>query len=363
MSIRVFLQDGSNDLNIYGGDWWMANQSIQRSLAFMGYEVKHEWGKGGHNGRDATKLFPEAMKWIWKDWPTPVKAGAGSPDFKRLLIPDEGWELVAKGYRFTEGPATNSKGEVFFNDVPNSKTYKIDLDHKVTTFIEDSKRGNGQAFGPDGKLYVAASGASQILAYDTNGKSTVISEGIRGNDLIVRHDGGVYVTAPPSRGETRRSFVYYISPKGEKKIVDRGLIYANGVTLSPDQSLLYVADYRSHWVYSYQIRPDGSLAYKQKYYHIHVPDTADDCGADGMCVDRNGRLYVATRMGVQVCDQAGRVHCIIPTPNGKISNLRFGGKNFDILYATCGDRVFRRKMKVKGANAFDKPVKPKKPRL
>ncbi len=145
--------------------------------------------------------------------------------------------------------------------------------------------------------------------------------------------------------------------------MDAGLKFANGVCLSPDQSLLYVADTRTHWVYSYQVRPDGTLANKQRYYHLHVPDTADDSGADGMRVDRDGRLYVATRMGIQVCDQAGRVNCIIPTPNGRIANLCFGGEHFDTLFATCGDRVYQRKVKVRGANAFQAPVKPAPPRL
>ena len=93
------------------------------------------------------------------------------------------------------------------------------------------------------------------------------------------------------------------------------------------------------------------------------PTRADDSGADGLRVDRDGRLYVATRMGIQVCDQAGRVNCIIPTPNGKVSNLTFGGPNFDMLYATCGDKVYSRKVKVKGANAFEAPFKPKAPLL
>ena len=76
-----------------------------------------------------------------------------------------------------------------------------------------------------------------------------------------------------------------------------------------------------------------------------MPDTADDAGADGMRVDRDGRLYVATHMGIQVCDQPGRVNAIIPTPNGRIANLCFGGPEFDILYATCGDRVYKRKVR------------------
>src|SRR5262249_14789003 len=146
--IRIFLQDGSADLNIYGGDWWMANQEMERALKFADYEVNHEWGDGGHNGQHATKLFPEAMRWLWKDWPAPVKPGGGSPQLREVLMPDEGWKLVADGYKFTEGPAVNDKGEVFFNDVPESKTYKIGLDGKVSVFLTDSKKGDGQRFGP-----------------------------------------------------------------------------------------------------------------------------------------------------------------------------------------------------------------------
>jgi gluconolactonase len=359
--LRVFLQDGTADLNIYGGDWWMANQEMERALTFAGYEVNHDWGTGGHNGQHATQILPDALRWLWKDWPAPIKAGAGSQQLKEILRPGEGWQLVGESYRFTEGPAVNAKGEVFFNDVPASKTYKVGLDGKVGEFIADSKRGNGQAFGADGRLYAVASGSKQVIAYDAAGKGTVIAEEIAGNDLIVRHDGGVYVTHPGG-GQTL-SQVWYISPAGEKKVVDRGLKFSNGVTLSPDQSLLYVADFASHWVYSYQIQPDGSLAHKQKYYHLHAPDTADDAGADGIRADRDGRLYVATRMGIQVCDQAGRVNCIIQTPNGRVANLCFGGENFDTLFATCGDKVYKRKLKVKGANAFEAPHKPALPRL
>jgi gluconolactonase len=359
--IRIFLQDGSGDLNIYGGDWWMANQEMERALTFAGYEVKHEWGDGGHNGQHATRLFPEAMRWLWKDWPQPVKAGVGSPQLQQILTPGEDWQLVSDGYRFTEGPAANAKGEVFFNDVPNSKAYKIGLDGKVTQFAENTNRANGQGFGPDGRLYAVASGASQVVSYDAEGKTRVVAEGFGGNDMVVRHDGSLFVTNPDRT--TNTSQVWYIDPKGEKRVVDTGLIFSNGITLSPDQTLLYVADSRTHWVYSYQIQPDGSLAHKQKYYHLHVPDTAEDAGADGMRTDRDGRLYVATRIGIQVCDQAGRVNCIIPTPNGRVSNLTFGSEKFDILYATSGDRVYRRKVKVQGANAFEPPIKPAAPRL
>ena len=354
--IRVFLQDGSKDNNAYGGDWWMANQEMERSLAFAGYEVNHVWGEGGHNGIDATKHYADATRWLWKDYPNPVKAGLGSSQLKDILIPGEGWKLVGEGYKFTEGPAVNAKGEVFFNDVGNAKTYKIGSDGKPVVFLEDSQRGDGQAFGPDGKLYANAGAVSKVLAWSPEGKSTAFTEGFKGNDLVVNHKGGIYATDPFE--VANNSKVYYVSPQGEKKVVDTGLRFANGITLSPDQTILYVADSRSHWVYSYQVQPDGTLKHKQKYNHLHAPDSADDSGADGMRVDTKGRLWVATRMGFQVCDQLGRVNCIIPTPNGKSSNLTFGGPEFDTVYATCGDKVYSRKVKAKGVNAYQAPMKP-----
>ena len=359
--IRVFLQDGSGDLNIYGGDWWMANQEMERALVFAGYEVEHSWGTGGHNGTDATKVFPDAMRFLWKGWPAKVAAGGGSQPLKEILLPGEGWEQVAEGYKFTEGPAANAKGEVFFNDIPASVTYKIGIDGKVEPFVKDAKKGNGQMFGRDGKLYAAAPGAEGVLAYDAEGKVSTVATGIAGNDLVVLHDGSMYVTHPGGGGNV--SLIWHISPKGEKKVVDKGLKYANGVTTSPDQSLLYVADMGSHWVYSYQIGSDGALSHKQKYYHLHAPDSGDTSGADGLRCDVDGRLYVATSMGVQVCDQAGRVNCIIPTPNGKVANLCFGGADFTTLYATCGDKVYKRKLKVAGPRPDQGPIKPKAPRL
>lgn len=358
--LRVYLQDGSKDLNIYGGDWWMANQTMERALLFAGYEVKHSWNEGGHDGSLAKGVFEDASKFLWKDWPELPKAGKGSQQLQEILLPGEGWKLVGEGYKFTEGPATNAKGEVFFNDVGASKTYKV-VDGKAVEWLADSKRGDGQRFGPDGRLYANSGAESKVLAWDAEGKATEFAGGFKGNDLVVLNSGAIYVTDPFE--VQNNSKVYYLSPKGEKKVVDTGLKFANGITVSPDQTLLYVADSRSHWVYSYVIQPDGTLANKQKYYHLHMRDTDDDSGADGLRCDRDGRLWVATRSGLQVCDQAGRVNGIIPTPNGKVSNLTFGGPDMDVLYATCGDKVYSRKVKVKGANAFDPPFKPTPPRL
>ena len=362
--IRVFLQDGANDHNIYAGDWWLANQMMERALVFSGYEVNHVWGEGVHSGKHGAAIFPDAMRWLWKDWPQPAKGSATkNAVLNALLIPGEAWQLVSGGYKFTEGPAANAKGEVFFNDIPNSKTYRIGLDGEVNEFVAESQRANGQAFGPDGRLYAVATGEAKVIAYEPDGTARDVAGSIAGNDLVVAHNGSIYVTDPSGSRSNAPSKLWLIKPGEEKRIVDTGLRSANGITLSPDQTLLYVADHRSHWIYSFQIQADGTLTAKQKFGWLHSPDNADDAGADGLRADRDGRLYVATRLGIQVLDQAGRVQCIIPTPNGRIANLCFGGENFDTLFATCGDKIYKRKLKISGAQAWAAPFRPAPPRL
>lgn len=362
--LRIFLQDGSNDLNIYGGDWWMANQEMERSLKFAGYEVNHVWGTGGHDGTQATQVFPDAMRWLWKDWPAPIQKGKGSPQMQEILIPSEEWKVLGEGYLFTEGPIANKAGEVFFVDVPRARIFRSNLQHQVSEYQKETGGASGLGIGPDGKLYATGSQLNKVVAYDKEGNKTTVAEGIKGNDLVVLHDGGIYVTNP-GQPNPDQSQLWYISPQGEKKIVDKGLRFANGITVSPDQSLLYVADSRTHWVYSYQIQPDGALTHKQKYYHLHVPDIADDSGADGMKCDRDGRLYVTSRIGLQVCDQAGRVNCIIPAPtaSGGCSNVCFGGPEMKTMFLTSNGKVYYRKVKTQGVHTFEAPLKPKPPRL
>jgi enterochelin esterase-like enzyme/sugar lactone lactonase YvrE len=342
--IRVFLQDGSNDLKFAYGDWWLANQEMEQALTFAGYEVAHSWDKGGHEMTYATQVFPEAMRWLWKDWPKPIQAGAGSPYLQQVLLPGESWKAVPGRYQDATSPTANAKGEVFFCDPPADKTYKVEAGGSVAVFVESSRHAAGLACGPNGLLYATA--GDQIVAYDAGAKATVAAEGIQGHRIAAGPNGNVYVIGRASN-ETGANKLWLINRAGEKRVVDADLKQAVGVALTADRRFLCVTDGSMHQVYSYLIQPDGSLAYKQRYYFLHV-DTVDSSGADGMCADRDGRVYVATQMGVQVCEASGQTLCIIPTPNGKVSGLCLGGSQLDTLHATCGDKVFQRKLRVRG---------------
>jgi gluconolactonase len=360
--IRVFLQDGSNDLNIYGGDWWKANETMERALTFSGYELRHVWGEGGHNSTQGNSLFPEAMRWLWRDWPRPVSRGQSTNQVLHdILIPGEDWELVGQGYGFTEGTAANASGDVIFQDIPSSRTYVVGTDGHPRTISMDAKRSSGTCFAMNGDRYEVAGGARQVICYEASGKTRVVAEGLSGNDLLVGRNGNVYVTVPDGADKPGR--IYLIRPGGQPVAVDSGLKFVNGLTFTPDQTQLYVAESASHWIWIYSIRPDGTLYNKQRWGWLHVPDNQENAWPDGLKCDREGRLYVTTRMGIQVLDPLGRVNAIIPVPSGQASNCCLGGPNFDVLYVSCVDKVYRRKLKVRGCNPFDPPNKPPVPRL
>ncbi len=289
--LRIYLNDGSNDLNIYAGDWWMANQTMERALTFAGYDVRHEWGTLGHDGRQGAMLFPDAMRYLWKGWPAPVAVVGHSNNgmLGQILVPGSDWELA---------PSKTSGA------VPTTAAVRR-YDKTAYSAERVGKRGEER---------------SRLTRQSADGKRQTLAE-------------------------------------GDQQV-------ATGVTLSPDQTLLYVADGASHWVWSYQIQPDGSLKYGQRYYWLHSPDDADNSGAAGMCVDRDGRLYVATKMGVQVCDQAGRVNVILPLPGGASpSILSWTGLDHDVLEVTAGNQVYRRKLNVHGVLSSDAPVRPAPPGL
>jgi sugar lactone lactonase YvrE len=155
------------------------------------------------------------------------------------------------------------------------------------------------------------------VAYSPDGKLSVLATGVTPNDLAVTSKGEVYFT------DTAARRVYRLDAKGVRSVVfdgagDGNLLMPNGVRVNPDESLLVVADTLGRTAWSFHIQPDGSLIDGQPFYHLELPDDVAQgpvrSGADGMTFDTTGHLYVATKLGIQMCDQAGRVVGIIRRP-------------------------------------------------
>jgi gluconolactonase len=262
-----------------------------------------------------------------------------------ILIDGEKWELVAEGFKFTEGPAADPSGRLYFSDVPNNKIFRLNDKSEPEVFVANSRGSNGLAFGPDGRLYACQFGKQRVVAYDASGSETVLATDVLPNDLVVTTQGGVYFTEPDKRT------VWYIPPNGGKAIpVDKDIQRPNGVVLWPKRGTLVVADTEGPNLWAFAIDATGKLSKKEPFYMMQTPPANSRSGADGMTMDAAGRLYVATFLGVQVFDVQGRLTGVIEKPQAEfLSNVEFAGPKFDTLYATSTDKLFKRKLNAAGA--------------
>lgn len=276
-----------------------------------------------------------------------ASARAQDMPLSQVLIDGEGWQLVAEGYKFTEAPAVDKDGTVYFVDVPESVILKIGSDGKAVVWARETGKASGLMFGPEGRLYACQSGAKKVVWYDRDAKPTVIAEDIAGNDIMVDAKGGVYVTDMGGKQ------VWYVAADGSKRVVASGFM-PNGLTLWPDGGTLVVADWEQPHLQTFRVEADGSLKFQAEYYGpLQIPSGQDKPGSDGMTVDDVGRLYVATHAGLQMFDPTGRPCGAIAKPQTKfLSNVKFGGSNFDTVYVTTSDRVYKRKLNTKGTPHF-----------
>ena len=227
----------------------------------------------------------------------------------------------------------------------------------MSVWKADSGGAIGMAFGPDDQLYVCQNGKRRIVRYSPDGTEKILAEGVPSNDLAVSSKGAIYFTDP----ENKR--VWHLDRTGHKRVVTGEIEFPNGIRFSADQSFLFIDDTKGKYVWSFQVSEDGSLQNGSPFFRLETEDFSSATGADGMAVDSDGFLYVATSLGLQVCDQPGRVEAVIRKPQrGHFSGVVFGGADFKILYATAGDKVFRRPVRRQGASAWA-PVKPPVPQL
>ena len=355
--LRVYLEDGKRDLDIYAGDWWVSNLGMLSALQYAGYDVQHSWGDGGHDHKHAREVLPDALRWLWRDHPQPIQVGPLTRGYINPILAGEDWQLVSQGHQFTEGPAIGHDGSVYFVDPPKNKIFRIDPDNQVHEFVSDSGNASGLMMGPDEKLYACQSGRKQIVYYDRKGNEHVLVKDAPCNDLaVVPH--GLYYTDPGSKK------VWFVAWTGERQVADEGIELANGLIVSGDQTVLHVADSKGLFTFAFTLHPDGKLSNKQPFGHLQPSYGKGDCWADGMSMDTDGNLYVATDIGVQILDPLGRVNCILRKPQpGPLANVALAGEGRNYLYATCGDKVFRRKLNAKGTASWQAPIQPPTPGL
>lgn len=261
-----------------------------------------------------------------------------------VLIDGQGWELVADGYKFTDGPAVDTEGNVYFTDVPGQLVLKIDHATKqVSSFSAGQGGTSGLMFGPDGRLYGSQYFNRRIVAFDAKGNVEVIADDLGANDLVVASNGNIYCTDTPGHR------VWLVRPSGEKQVVAKDIAAPNGIILWPQEGMLVVSDSAGKNLIAYRVEEDGTLNYGAPVYACRVRQKDAPSKGDGMTVDSAGRLYVATDLGLQMFDSTARISGVFSKPSGDfVANVVFGGPKLDTLYVTSGGGIYRRPTQATG---------------
>lgn len=269
----------------------------------------------------------------------------GTSSLPDVAVAGGDWQVAVEGLGFSDGLSYDADGNVFYADLrgANAGVYKLAADGTKMKLYDTGR--SGTRLGPDGKLY--ACGGKTLVAIDpTGGKVTPVADNLGTNDLVVSKHGHVYIT------DHTKKQVTIVDPKtGEAKAADTGITAPNGIGLSPDGATLYVSDYGGVNVYAMKVNADGTLTDKKPLMTMKAPENKPTvAGGDGMAVDADGRCYVTTALGLQVFDAGGKFLGVFPKPgNGPLVSAGFGGKELDQLYVACGDKLYRRQVKAKGA--------------
>lgn len=260
---------------------------------------------------------------------------------------DQPWKEAASGYDFTDGLCCDKDGNLFFTDVKAGKgIYKLDATTgKADLFLDNLPGISGLQIGPDGRFYACHNKEQRIIAITMKGEVEVLLTGVKCNDLVVSKTGNLYFTETPTLS------VHLITKDKKHIVADAGHVQKpNGITISPDERTLVVSEHGGKNVWAWRIEDDGTLTGGAPFMTMWLPLGKETASGDGATTESSGRYFVTTELGVQVFDPAGRLAGIIakPTPASKVVSVEFAGKDHDILYIAAGDKIFGRKLKVKG---------------
>lgn len=272
-----------------------------------------------------------------------------------LVAPGEKLQLLAGEFSFTEGPACDSNGNVFFTDQPNDRILKWSVDGTLSTFMKPAGRANGLSFDKAGNLWACADERNELWRIAPDGKVTVVLKDFEGklfngpNDLWMHPAGGGFFTDPHykrpywNRGpKEMEECVYFLSPdaKSVKRIIS-DLKQPNGIIGTPDGKRLYVADIGAGKTYQYDIQPDGAVSGKTLFCEM---------GSDGLTIDDRGNLYL-TGKGVHIFAPSGKKLQHIEVPEGWTANVCFGGKDRRTLFITAMKGLYAIRMQVRGVDS------------
>ena len=357
--IRVVLQDGSADQDIYSGVWFLGNTDVAMALAFGGYDYQFVKGTGGHNGEQGGQILPDALKFVWKDYPNDVPRPVNTKQpVMQVVQPGETWKDVTPKDAAIAGLTSDVNGTVTAVSAQGN-LYRISASGDVKIVPANIQHPGAVAAVGDGSVLISEPAHHRVRRVAWDGKVSTAFAGVQASALVAAADGTIYAT------DASAGMVWKVAKNGKKQVFDQNIEGANGVTLTPDQSLLHVStDVPGKYAYSYTLTQPEHNYNKQKYFDLRLDYASAVSLSAGMATDTEGRLYVTSNTGIQLLDQAGRVIGVLENPlHLNTTAVAFGGAERDELYTVADGKLFKRKVRSHGVTPFTSPIKPPQPRL
>ena len=364
--LRIHLQAGKNDHIVpgqpygtfYGGSWPINNQAMLEALQFAGYDAKLVLGEEGHNMKQGASIMPEAYRWLWRDYGTPIRQGVPEKILDKgwdargkvysTVTPGKSWELVATAKETIQGLAADKDGSVY---------YSADLIYGPKGALPGTAGSTALRVGADGRVYAAQPKGSRIVSFGPGGgMAKVLVGSIRALDLAVTSKGAVYFLDDSTKSVKR------VEPDGRLTTAYAGgdLGQPAALALSGDEAMLVLGDGMGRHSWSFQIAADGKLVNGEPFFRLEMPETGWMSGVTSAAQDSAGQVYFATPVGIQGAEANGRVAMILnaPVTPGRVTAFAFAG---GYLYAAEGEKLYRRPALVQGVGAWGAVKLPKPP--
>jgi enterochelin esterase-like enzyme/sugar lactone lactonase YvrE len=393
--IRIFMQDGTQDHIVppepFGsssfGSWPINNRVMYEALEFAGYDVKFEMGTEAHNMKQGGADLPDALRWLWRGYPEPIvvhePVAAHEPGYDTTnrvfstLYLDKPWQQIGGDYDQVRSLTSDTKGDIYFTSPGLPTIARMDPAGTVTQFTDPPNDATNLRMGPNDRLYSFQRSTREIISSNAAACNACDRKTVAKNldgfvDFVVTAKGTIYyldgghasIGIIDSSGKTRAAL-----PWAGIAELDGEMARPQNLALSPDQSTLVVTSPDSRYSWSFQIAADGTLENGEPFYRLETPEVTEP-GAQGStggaAEETDGMVYFATSIGIQVAMQNGRIVEILNPPvpgGGPLTAITFAGnENANWIYVAQDGKLFRRPVKVTGANAWT-VVKPPKPTL
>lgn len=340
--LRLFLEGGDDDLNVYAGDWWTANTDMLSALRYAGYEVNHAFAaKAGHNDYHGSSIFPAALRWLWQDYPQPVRAGIGSRQpITSLTVPGESWIAVSAAPDRIAHLASAPNDDLYLTRKDDARLHRLSTAGQTSIVATTAAPLGALACSTDGRIFVAQPAARRIIVLDAAGRELTTITDLVADSFAVGTQGELHVVSAASRE------LWLIRPDGRRELQTHSIARPHRAATLAGGAQLIVSEAETPVAWQFSVSTDGTLTHGEANYRFIQPSGVVPQPAGDIAVHPKRWTFFVSAHGLQLAEHDGRIIGLFDAPAADpLGAVALTGTPSTALYVTSGGRLFRRPLR------------------